>query len=156
MKNNYVFHKGLKLTFVKDKVVKVLFDDGLTKECDLTEIINKIPQLSSLNNQKLFMKGKLDYGDGIVWSDELDLDICYVYDHGEIVENDPDSPIYLIGHQIHEERLKLNLTQKELAKLCRIDQGDLSKIENGLLNPTLSLLVRISKALNKDLNVEIK
>ena len=47
-----------------------------------------------------------------------------------------------------------NLTQKELAQLCGIDQADISKIERGLRNPSVSLLRRIAKAMNMSLHIE--
>ena len=47
-----------------------------------------------------------------------------------------------------------NLTQKQLAELVGIDQGDISKLENGLRNPTIQLLKRIADSMNMTLKIE--
>ena len=53
-----------------------------------------------------------------------------------------------------EARKSLNLTQKQLAELTGIDQGDISKLENGLRNPTIQLLKRIANSMNMTLKIE--
>lgn len=52
-----------------------------------------------------------------------------------------------------EARNNANLTQSELAKITGIDQGNISKIENGEGNPTLAKLKRIADGLNAELSV---
>ena len=51
-------------------------------------------------------------------------------------------------------RKSQNLTQKQLAELVGIDQGDISKLENGLRNPTIQLLKRIADSMNMTLKIE--
>jgi len=51
-------------------------------------------------------------------------------------------------------RIEQNLTQKDIAKLAHINQADVSKLENGTKNPSLSMMKRIAKALGK--RIEIK
>lgn len=53
-----------------------------------------------------------------------------------------------------EARKSQNLTQKQLAELAGIDQGDISKLENGLRNPTIQLLKRIADSMNMTLKIE--
>lgn len=53
-----------------------------------------------------------------------------------------------------EARKSQNLTQKQLAELAGIDQGDISKLENGLRNPTVQLLKRIADSMNMTLKIE--
>ena len=50
-----------------------------------------------------------------------------------------------IGTKIRENRLKLNMSQKELAKSSGIRQPDISKIEEGKKNITLETLIKICK-----------
>ena len=50
--------------------------------------------------------------------------------------------------------LSAYLTQKQLAELVGIDQGDISKLENGLRNPTIQLLKRIADSMNMTLKIE--
>ena len=47
-------------------------------------------------------------------------------------------------------RKSQNLTQKQLAELVGIDQGDISKLENGLFQ----LLKRIADSMNMTLKIE--
>ena len=51
-------------------------------------------------------------------------------------------------------RTSQNITQKELSKRTGIDQADISKIENGSRNPTLSMLKRLANGLGMDLKIE--
>ena len=53
-----------------------------------------------------------------------------------------------------DARIKLNMTQKELADRCQMDQADISKIERGILNPSVKQLKKIAKGLNKKLKIE--
>ena len=47
------------------------------------------------------------------------------------------------------------LTQMELAKKTGISQADISRLENGLRNPSIALLQRIADALNMSLRIEM-
>ena len=47
------------------------------------------------------------------------------------------------------------LTQKELSRKTGISQANISRLENGLRNPSIALLQRIADALNMSLRIEI-
>jgi len=55
--------------------------------------------------------------------------------------------IKAVGARIRLLRLSSSLTQAELAELCGIYRSYLSRIENGLVNPTLKVLDVIARAL---------
>ena len=56
--------------------------------------------------------------------------------------------IYLvISKRIKEERIKLNLTQEELAEKIGMSYKYLSNIERGVDKPSLDLLIRLSEEL---------
>lgn len=55
---------------------------------------------------------------------------------------------YDIAMQVVQLREKLGLTQAELAERCGIDQGDISRIERGSVNPTTRTLQRLADALD--------
>ena len=59
----------------------------------------------------------------------------------------PSSDEYLqeLGHRIRIIRTFLKLDQKELSKLLKIGQSQMSKIESGRSAPTLQELVRIKR-----------
>ena len=52
-----------------------------------------------------------------------------------------------------DARLSRNMTQKELAEVTGIAQGEISKLENGTRNPSIKLLQRLADGLDMTLNV---
>lgn len=52
------------------------------------------------------------------------------------------------GNKVKVKRNEKGLTQEELAHLIGIDRGQLSKIESGMVDPRLSTVIKIIKALN--------
>ena len=52
-----------------------------------------------------------------------------------------------LGENLRKLRLKKNFSQGDLAKKLGVDRAYISNIENGRMNPTLSTLEKISKAL---------
>ena len=61
-----------------------------------------------------------------------------------------------IKQQIIDARKKQNLTQKQLSAITGINQSDISKLENGNLNPSVAYLQKIANALGKKLHVEFR
>ena len=51
-------------------------------------------------------------------------------------------------------RTAQNLTQKELSKITGINQADISKLENGTRNPTVSLLKRLAEGMGMELRIQ--
>ena len=64
-------------------------------------------------------------------------------------------PGVLSGNAVMAARARRDLSQKELAELSGIDQSDISKIERGVANPTVSTLEKLATALNGRLLIEI-
>ncbi|WP_160690094.1 helix-turn-helix transcriptional regulator [Clostridium sp. C2-6-12] len=54
----------------------------------------------------------------------------------------------MLGKRIKEERLKLNLTQEQLAEAVNISTSYMGQIERGERNVTLDTLLRITYKLN--------
>jgi transcriptional regulator with XRE-family HTH domain len=55
-----------------------------------------------------------------------------------------------IGRKIAQERVRLKLTQEDLAGIVEMDRSMLSYIENGRNNFSVEMLLKISKALKID------
>ena len=55
---------------------------------------------------------------------------------------------------IVDARTAQNLTQKELSKRTGINQADISKLENGTRNPTVSLLKRLAEGMGMELRIK--
>ena len=52
------------------------------------------------------------------------------------------------------ERQKAGLSQQELSRLTGITQADISKIENGKGNPSVSTLRKLARGLGKHLQIQ--
>lgn len=69
-----------------------------------------------------------------------------------------DSEKYLqfIGNRITEIRKLKGISQYKLAKQIMMEQSNLARIEKGLTNPTIKTLLKISDALEVNLEELIK
>ncbi|QWT24686.1 helix-turn-helix domain-containing protein [Subtercola sp. PAMC28395] len=56
----------------------------------------------------------------------------------------------VVGERIRATRLKLGLSQEDIADLAEMHVTNVGKIERGQANPTLSTLVSLAGALNVD------
>ena len=144
-----------KIKFLEGVALEVTFQDGKVVRFDMSKMFSKYPQLKELKtNIELFESGHLDPGGfGIIWNDELDFDAMSIYEEGEVVGQDEPTINQQIGILIAKTREELNITQTELAKLSHIDQGDISKIEKGIGNPTLSKINKIFSAMGKTISL---
>jgi transcriptional regulator with XRE-family HTH domain len=59
-----------------------------------------------------------------------------------------DALLKKFGLNVRKARLKLGLTQEELAEKCGLDFRQIGFIERGESNPTLLTIHKISKGLN--------
>ena len=69
-------------------------------------------------------------------------------------EYDALQPEYDIIQAMIDARLSQNITQKELAARTGITQADISRIENGTRNPSLSMMKRLAQGLGMQLKLE--
>jgi len=65
-------------------------------------------------------------------------------------------PEYEIIRQIILARKELNITQEELAERSGIKQSNISRLERGTYNPSLSSLKKIAKGLGKELHIDFR
>jgi transcriptional regulator with XRE-family HTH domain len=56
-----------------------------------------------------------------------------------------------LAKNVRTNRLSANISQEELAWQCDIDRTYISKIERGVANPSVLILVKISKVLGVNL-----
>lgn len=135
--------------------IKVLFSDGITKKYDVTKYAPQYPNYKKLEDPKFFNKGKLLDPIFVYYSDEVDLDSNTIYADGEIVPNEENTYQILLGYELKQARLSKFLSQDQLSKLTGIKQGDISKLEKGLMNPSIKTIKRITDALGKKLTISI-
>ncbi|MBQ7918574.1 MAG: helix-turn-helix transcriptional regulator [Lachnospiraceae bacterium] len=94
-------------------------------------------------------------GYGVSWNDELDLDAETIWEDGILIEQTPESNINkLLAYQLLMARKSANVTQKQLAEITGIYQGDISKIERGIGNPSLMTLSRLAEGLEMQLDIK--
>ncbi len=115
--------------------------------------IRKYPQLRALEDRNLFLSGKLMGAYGIVWSDELDLEVETVYEDGQLVRQESVPANIAVGNALLAARAKAAMSQVELASKTGINQADISRIERGLSNPSIGTLQRLAVALGSELKV---
>ena len=148
--------KAIRIRISGSTSIDVYFNTGVVKRFDMKSLIVRYPQFEALIDYTLFKKAKLMGWSTIYWNDELDLDTELVYEEGKNVSDEYDDiETVVVGYQIKEKRLEQNLTQEELSNKVGIDQSDLSKIEKGLLNPSIKMVKRIAKGLNSNLSISL-
>lgn len=151
-----MFHKAINLKFKEGTSLELTFLSGEVKAYDLKALFEKYPQLESLNDRSLFLKGKLMGYYGIIWNDDLDLEVETVYEEGILVRKENIPPSYLAANAVYEARARAGISQSDLAAKSGIDQSDISKIERGVANPSISTLARLADALDMKLKISIK
>ena len=123
--------------------------DGEVVLFDVKTLLEKYPVFHQLEDECLFNQLKIDgIGYGVSWNDELDLASEGIYSRGKhIAKVDPEITI-LVGQAIAEVRMKKGISQRELSRKTGIMQAEISKIEQGKGNPTITTLQKISKSLD--------
>lgn len=148
---------ALKVEFLEDVTLQMTFQDGKVIRYDMSQMFEKYPQLEELRrNRKLFESGHLDLtGFAVIWNDELDFDATSIYDDGEVVGYVETTLNQQIGFLLAKTRDEMNVTQTELSKKSHIDQGDISKIERGIGNPTIAKISKLFKALGRSISLTL-
>ena len=148
--------KAVKMMLREKTLLDVYYSNGTVKRFDTLSLKNKYPQFKALKDRSLFEKAKLMGWSTIYWDDLLDIDTELIYEEGiDVSDEYDDIEAAVIGNMIKEKRLEQNLTQEQLAEKVGIDQSDLSKLEKGLLNPSIKMLNRIAKGLNSNLSISL-
>ena len=152
-----MFIKAINVRFLEGTSLEMTFQDGKIVRYDMARMFSKFPQLEELKtNRALFESGRLDPGGyGVIWNDDLDFDAMSIYECGEVVGYSETTINQQIGLLLAKTREEMNLTQVELAKKSHIDQGDISKIEKGLGNPTIAKISKLFKALGKSVSLTL-
>ena len=150
-----MFHKAVDLAFGEGTVLELTFQDGKVKRYDMAVLFEKYPQLRALEDRELFLSGQLSGFYGVIWNDELDIEAETIYMEGRTVKTLRPAVNVRVGEAVAAARARKGLSQKELAGVTGIDQGDISRIERGIANPSVGTLNRIAEALGAKLVIEI-
>ena len=68
-------------------------------------------------------------------------------------EYDALEPEFQIMREMLDSRTENKISQQELSRLTGITQSDISKIENGIANPSLNTLKRLAAAFGKRVQI---
>ena len=149
-----MFHRAVELNFGEGTELMLRFKDGSIRKYDVSLLFEKYPQMKALADRSLFLSGKL-MGYGIIWSDELDLEVETIYQDGDLIGRAKEPAGELVSDCIASARAISGLTQKQLAERSNIDQSDISKIERGMANPSVSTMERLAEAMGGRLELRI-
>lgn len=140
----------------EDFSLEVEFMSGEVKKYNMDYMLARFPQFQALkDNRKLFNSVRVDAGGyGVSWNDDLDVDVQTLWEEGVLIEMpkkaEPDVN-RLLAYRLSMAREVAGMTQKELAEKTGIYQADISRIERGLANPSVSTLKRLAEGMNMNL-----
>ena len=149
-----MFHKATKIQYGEGTTLVLTFRDGSVKQFDVASMFEKYPPLRALTERSLFTAGKLSPGGyGIIWNDDLDLEAETVYTEGVLIDQIPVPANLDIADALLAARAAAGISQSELASKTGINQSDISKIERGIANPSISTLKRLAAGLGANLQI---
>ncbi len=153
-----MYNELKKVTFKDNLIVISEFLDGTVTSYDFHNIFSRYPVFKKLlEDDRIFKNGYIPAGgSGIIFNDELDIAAEELFFNGKIIEKKEVGINITIATAVTTARIKKGLTQKELAKITRIHQAEISKIERGIGNPSVKTLDRIAKGLGLKLELFLK
>lgn len=150
-------HRIQNVKVLDDLILEAVFMGGEIVRYDVKQLFTQFPQFKALlAAQQLFAKAAVDAGGyGIYWNDELDLDAESIWENGIIIEQEKvTNQNQLLAYHLLMAREQVGMTQKELSQKTGIYQADISKIERGIGNPSLSTLKRLADGMNMELKID--
>lgn len=152
-----MMHRIQNVKTKENYVIEAVFYNGEIRQYDVKQLFSVFPQFQIfIQKPCLFTDVKVDQGGyGISWNDELDLDADTIWEDGILVEQQEIPDInHLLAYHLLAAREVAHITQKELAERTGIYQADISKLERGIGNPSLSTLKRLADGLQMELRIE--
>lgn len=152
-------HKIQSVKPLDNCVIEAIFISGVVKQFDIKKLYPVFPQLKDFETiPMLFEQVQVDTGGyGVSWNDELDLNSEDIWEDGiETGRVDNVDINNLLATNILEARDKMAITQKQLSENTGIYQADISKIERGIGNPSLSTLKRLADGMGMILKIEFE
>ena len=101
-----MFHRAVELKYLDGTAIEVLFQDGMVKQYDISDLFSKYPQLKALEDREIFLQGKLS-AYGIIWNDDLDLETETIYEEEKQSVQKNRLPICLSRRQLPLPELRV-------------------------------------------------
>ena len=149
-------HRIVSVTPLENFILLVSFQNGIEKTYDMRNLYPTFPQFEIFEtNVELFRHVQVDVGGyGISWNDDLDLSAEDIWTDGcETGSRKEIDLTAMLGEKLILARTSAGMTQKQLAEATGIYQADISKIERGLANPSLSTLKRLADGMGLRLEI---
>lgn len=150
-------HKIKSVRPLENSLILVVFQNGIEKTYNMRNLYPVFPQFEIFEKDKaLFNQVQIDVGGyGIFWNDDLDLDAEDIWEDGIETGNKYEIDVVAaLAENLVKARDIVGMTQKQLAESTGIYQADISKIERGLANPSLSTLKRLAEGMGLKLKIE--
>lgn len=150
-------HRIISVKPMKDSVLLVCFQNGIEKTYDMRTLYSIFPQFKVFETDvELFNQVQVDMGGyGVSWNDDLDLDAEDIWEYGtETGKKKEVDIVAVLAENLIKARDIVGMTQKQLSETTGIYQSDISKIERGLANPSLSTLKRLANGMGLKLRIE--
>ena len=140
----------VKIEAKENLMLVATFADGEVVSFDVKTLFERYPVFHALEDEKLFNSVVIDgVGYGISWNDDLDLSSDGIYSRGNHIGKVDPAIKLIVGQAIAEARNEKGMSQRDLASETGIMQAEISKIEQGKGNPTLTTLQKIAKSLGR-------
>lgn len=151
-----MMHKIVSIKTKDNLVIEATFFDGTVKEYNVRNIFPVYPLMKELENNNILFKGvQIDSGGyGISWNDDLDLESETIWEDGVEIRKENTDPILELASKFTEARNKSGLTQKQLSENVGIYQSDISKIERGIGNPSITTLQRLADGMGMNIKID--
>lgn len=151
-----MMHKIISIKTKDNLVIEATFFDGTVKEYNVRNIFSVYPLMKELENNNILFKGvQIDSGGyGISWNDDLDLESETIWEDGVKIRKENTNPILELASKFTEARNKSGLTQKQLSENVGIYQSDISKIERGIGNPSITTLQRLADGMGMNIKID--
>lgn len=152
-------HKIISVKPMENFILLVGFQNGIEKTYDMRNLYPVFPQFKVFESDiGLFNQVQVDTGGyGVSWNDNLDLDAEDIWEDGVETGNKQEvDAIMSLAENLIKARDITGMTQKQLSESTGIYQADISKIERGLANPSLSTLKRLAEGMGLKLRIEFE
>ena len=140
-------------TMITPEIIQAVFIGGEVIQYNLCQVISTFPQFQEIMKNPQLASQLSTGGYGISWNDELDLDAETIWKDGVLIRIESVSTERAVAASLACAREYAKLTQRQLAEKTGIHQGDISKLERGIGNPSLSTLKRLADGMDMELHI---
>jgi len=153
-----IMHRIYRIELTEDMKLRTLFFNGEIRELEIeiwdeaTSIEERVNRYAQLIESIRLNEGrtKVSLGERIFSSEEI-------YDQGTLVGLEYIDDVNIqVATKLQSIRESKNLTQSDLHDITGIYQAEISKIERGIGNPSISTLVRLADSMDRRITIDFE